>query len=454
MKECGVIFMAAITLYKDKVNGVGSLIDDIIKSVNNLNVQLGTLKNTLEGVESSSCDLNDTVESIRSSSKSEDEKIDDLKKLNKKLSSFIETASDRDHDAKAEINEEKEEFYTKYSYLKPESEKSLKEKILDKIDSFVDSAADWCKDRWNDIKEGFDKFVDWCKSAWNTIKEFNFFDFVGTLIHNPTFLKVVEAITKFAYNIHFYDFIKFIAKTGTQLALFSREHPWIADIFPPFGILAEAAPTFFSITLCADMDEDGVYHIRPDCWQQYVHYSTGYDDVFMAGVNKASDDRITVDVNQSEMFWADLNQDGVKDEGEEFIIWSWKGDYTNLGAGAETGIYQVVRYDDDKSYIYAEIDRNYSADMSLELYYNDDLLYNYSPDEEQWWITGFDPLQQNVRSDELRAVTTIDFSSFENPDLMLDAFIQYNGNNNNFIVPERNENGQYDSYTVTLDWEG
>ena len=49
--------MATITLYKDKINGVGSLLDDIIKSSNNLNAQLGTLKNTLQGVDSSNCNL-------------------------------------------------------------------------------------------------------------------------------------------------------------------------------------------------------------------------------------------------------------------------------------------------------------------------------------------------------------------------------------------------------------
>ena len=52
--------MATITLYKDKINGVGSLLDDMIKSSNNLNAQLGTLKSTLQG-----------VDSISSSSKSE-----------------------------------------------------------------------------------------------------------------------------------------------------------------------------------------------------------------------------------------------------------------------------------------------------------------------------------------------------------------------------------------------
>ena len=51
--------MATITLYKDKINGVGSLLDDIIKSSNNLNAQLGTLKSTLQGVDSSTCNSQD-----------------------------------------------------------------------------------------------------------------------------------------------------------------------------------------------------------------------------------------------------------------------------------------------------------------------------------------------------------------------------------------------------------
>lgn len=52
-------------------------------------------------------------------------------------------------------------------------------------------------------------------------------------------------------------------------------------------------------------------------------------------------------------FWVDLDGDKSKDEGEEFIIWSWKGDYMNLGAGAETGIYQVKdgEFDEYGNYI-------------------------------------------------------------------------------------------------------
>lgn len=136
--------MATIALYKDKINGVGSLIDDIIKSSNNLNTQLGTLKNTLQGVDTSTCNLQDTVDSISSSSKSEGDKVEDLKRLNSKLTEFIEMTTRRDSSAESEINKAKEEFYTKYYYLKPECEKSRLEKVVDAMQK----ACEWCAEHW------------------------------------------------------------------------------------------------------------------------------------------------------------------------------------------------------------------------------------------------------------------------------------------------------------------
>lgn len=136
--------MATITLYKNKVNGVGSFIDDIIKSSNNLDTQLGTLKNTLQGVDSSTCNLQAAVDSISSSSKSEKEKVEDLKKLNNKLSEFIETTSKKEAAVKNEIERSKNDFYKKYSYLKPECEKSTWEKICDA----VGSVCEWCVKHW------------------------------------------------------------------------------------------------------------------------------------------------------------------------------------------------------------------------------------------------------------------------------------------------------------------
>ena len=136
--------MATITLYKDKINGVGSLLDNIIKSSNNFDTQLGTLKNTLQGVNSSNCNLQDTIDSISSSSKSEKEKVEDLKKLNRKLTDFITTTARRDSSARDQINKKKKDFYTKYSYLKPECEKSDLQKLVEG----TMSVGEWCCKHW------------------------------------------------------------------------------------------------------------------------------------------------------------------------------------------------------------------------------------------------------------------------------------------------------------------
>lgn len=110
------------------------------------------------------------------------------------------------------------------------------------------------------------------------------------------------------------------------------------------------------------------------------------------------------------------------------------------------------------SYLYAEVNREYSVDMTLELYHDsngngifsdDEQLYKHEPDELQWWITGFDPLVQNVKAEDLQAVTTIVFSRFgENKDIMLDSFREFNAGEIELDIPEKDSG----SYIVTLTW--
>ena len=64
--------------------------------------------------------------------------------FNNKLTAFIEMTACRDSSAESEINKAKEDFYTKYSYLKPECEKSRMEKIADGMKK----ACEWCKEHW------------------------------------------------------------------------------------------------------------------------------------------------------------------------------------------------------------------------------------------------------------------------------------------------------------------
>lgn len=58
----------------------------------------------------------------------------------------------------------------------------------------------------------------------------------------------------------------------------------------------------------------------------------------------------------------------------------------------------------------------------LTLYHNGEMLYSYSPygneklwhNDAQWWVTGFDARTQNVKQEDLEAVTSIDFFKMEN----------------------------------------
>ena len=139
--------------------------------------------------------------------------------------------------------------------------------------------------------------------------------------------------------------------------------------------------------LGATKDQDGIYHIDQNYWQSidFVGYNDLYDKAFDFGVGLTG---YTVG-NEKFSFTYD---------GKEYIIWMWKGDYINLGAGAEN-----------------------SMPMSLKLQQIDTgkVLFDYHPTEKQWWINGFDPSTQRVLKKNLQLTVTIDFSS--NPG-MYEAF--------------------------------
>lgn len=129
--------MSTIVLYKDRLNGINTYINDVTNSCDSLSTQLNSLKSILQGVSSNSCNLQDTVNNISSSTKTEKDKIKDLKKLNKKIGEFISVTVKKDNSVKEQIEKTKEEFYTKYSYLKPECEKNGLEKVCDGLKSAV-----------------------------------------------------------------------------------------------------------------------------------------------------------------------------------------------------------------------------------------------------------------------------------------------------------------------------
>ena len=136
--------MATIALYAGKMNQMSSLLEGAKKSVSDYQTELFSLKSKTLNVNKSVCDLDDVIRSVQSSTQLQEQKLDSLETLRQNVDNFIADAVRIDGDAAEVINRNKDEFYDKYNYLKPDCEKNLWEKICD---GFA-AAGEWCKEHW------------------------------------------------------------------------------------------------------------------------------------------------------------------------------------------------------------------------------------------------------------------------------------------------------------------
>lgn len=123
-------------------------------------------------------------------------------------------------------------------------------------------------------------------------------------------------------------------------------------------------------------DKNGIYHARFNCWQRFFGYNEVYDFFFDIGT------------------WMVAYQFPFTYNHCGYTIWAWKGDYINLGAGAELGIYRGNRG-------HRVVDRSLAMQMSMIVIYRGAWIINYAPQEPQWWITAFNPSYQNANPKEL-----------------------------------------------------
>ena len=141
-----------------------------------------------------------------------------------------------------------------------------------------------------------------------------------------------------------------------------------------------------ALFLMMEQDDSGVYHATFDCWQQYAGYNELYDFAFNLGTSMVS------------------AKFSFSYDGCEYTIWAWKGDYINLGAGAELGIYRG-------SSGHCIVDTSLAMWMGLIVSYNGECIIDYFPEADQWWITGFNPKYQNVSANDLVATIGVGFNN-------------------------------------------
>lgn len=473
--------MSTITLYSGRVNQMPSLILALKRSVGYFGEDIETLRQSALGIDSSICSLDETISSLRASSDTQEAKAAVLDTIQTQTETFISETASIDVSAAEAISTSEEDFYSLYDYLRP-AEDSIWDAIgdffggigeglaelfsgaWDVLAGLCNSLSQWCRDNAGLILLGCKALVaiaekigdvivvmaPWLPAALDLLKEGaslfyeNILAPLGTLIMNSPLGPLIEDAA-----------CKFISFMGQMI-----NTEWFGDIvegvitlFGPFIEIGKIwtkgrlpGADFVVGLIGAKYDErDGVYHIDQGTWQGWgpVGYNDGYDNVFNRGVGATKN---SIGVYKSQEFTVD---------GNTFIIWAWKGDYMNLGAGAETGIYMAT--DDGFHY---ETATEYACDMELMLEYNGEQLFDYAPygdeamwhDGAQWWVNGFDPQHQNVQARDLTSTTTIDFNTMENGREMfyaLEQSVESGGSAQGGTWTFDDSNGQL---IATLEW--
>ena len=136
--------MSTITLYAGKINEMPGLINDLKKEVKSFGNELTKLYNKSLKIDSTVCDISEEIKSIRACTKTQEERVTALENLYDDSKEFIEDTIRIDNNVAETVNKNKRDFYKKYEYLRPDSEKSGWERFWKDVGS-------WCKEHWKAI---------------------------------------------------------------------------------------------------------------------------------------------------------------------------------------------------------------------------------------------------------------------------------------------------------------
>lgn len=136
--------MATIALYANKINNMPSLLGDVKSAVNDLKSEFNSLKRKCNRVESSICNLDEVVSTVSAATKLQEDKVTALQNLQDDIAEFADEAARIDGAVADVVQNNKDDFYDKYSYLKPNCERTGWEKFCDGCKA----VGEWCKENW------------------------------------------------------------------------------------------------------------------------------------------------------------------------------------------------------------------------------------------------------------------------------------------------------------------
>uniref|UniRef100_I5ASF0 RHS repeat-associated core domain protein n=1 Tax=Eubacterium cellulosolvens (strain ATCC 43171 / JCM 9499 / 6) TaxID=633697 RepID=I5ASF0_EUBC6 len=137
---------------------------------------------------------------------------------------------------------------------------------------------------------------------------------------------------------------------------------------------------------------DGQFHAKVDCPQMWFGYADLYDNVFKFATD------------------AEAHKAAVTVGDESYCLWTWKGDYLNLGTGMEEGIYKASNpggKTNVNDIAFWDCMRDNPTTMEMVMIDKNGRVLAYAPEKAHWWATAFNPYEYNLGKKALGSNTTV-----------------------------------------------
>lgn len=139
--------MSTISLYQGKFSQMSGMLSNTSTTINCIKTSFDVFKSRALSIDSKVCQMDNTINMINKTYENLNDFDSLLNDLDKQLGEFEEQVIKIDNSAGELIKSKKNDFYDKYSYLKPDCEKNFWQKAGDKLKKVFN----WIVECWKEI---------------------------------------------------------------------------------------------------------------------------------------------------------------------------------------------------------------------------------------------------------------------------------------------------------------